>query len=180
MLVLETQRLVLRHLTIDDAPFILRLLNEPSFLQYIGDKNVRTLADAREYILTGPVASYEQNGFGVNLVELKEGGTPLGMCGLVKRPALSDPDIGFAFLPEYWNKGYALESAAAVLEHGQEVFHLARIDAIVNPDNEASVRLLEKLGFQFERMIRLTDGEPEIKLYGFDTSRCVVNKEAMS
>src|SRR5215216_2840177 len=109
MTVIETERLILRRLTLDDARFILTLLNEPSFLRYIGDKKVRNLEDARQYMLNGPVASYEQNGFGLYLVELKESHTPIGMCGLVKREELPDPDIGFAFLPDYWKKNLLLK-----------------------------------------------------------------------
>src|SRR5689334_22505860 len=116
MVVPQTERLLLRQFTVDDAQFILNLLNEPSFLRYIGDKKVRNLEDARQYILNGPIASYERNGFGLLLVELKETHTPLGMCGLLKREELPDADIGFAFLPAYWNKGFAFEASAAVLQ----------------------------------------------------------------
>ena len=159
MTVLETERLLLRHFNPDDAPFILALLNEPSFLRYIGDKKVRTLDDARNYILTGPVATYARHGFGLYQVELAESHTPIGMCGLLKREELPQPDIGFAFLPDFWNKGFAFEAAAAVLNDARERLHLNRILAIVNPDNDASIKLLEKLGFQFEGM------KGDVKLY---------------
>lgn len=152
---LETERLLLRPLTTGDAPFILTLLNEPSFLRFIGDKKVRTLEDAQQYLRTGPIASYNQYGFGLLLVELKDSQTPIGMCGLLKREELPDPDIGFAFLPEYWNKGFAFESATAVLKDAQ----LDRTLAIVSPDNDSSIRLLEKLGFRFERV------KGDVKLY---------------
>ncbi len=161
MIVLETERLILRHFNLDDATFILTLLNEPSFLRYIGDKKVRTLDDARQYILTGPRASYEQHGFGLYQVELKDSHTPVGMCGLLKRDDLPDADIGFAFLPDYWNQGFAFEAAAAVLNDARERLKLDRVLAIVNPDNDASIKLLEKLGFRFER----TKGE--VNLYAF-------------
>jgi RimJ/RimL family protein N-acetyltransferase len=163
--VLETDRLFLRKLALDDAEFILELLNERSFLQFIGDKGLRTLADAREYILQGPIASYERHGFGLYLTVLKEGAVPMGICGLLKREALADVDIGFAFLPRFWSKGYALESALAVKAHGLDILGLKRIVAITNPDNEASIRLLEKLGLRYERLISLSEGAPEIKLY---------------
>ncbi len=152
MLVLETERLVLRPFTMDDAPFILTLLNEPSFLRYIGDKKVRTLEDARQYLLNGPIASYERNGFGLCLVELKDSQTAIGMCGLLKREELPDPDIGFAFLPDFWNKGFAFEVAAAVMNDARARLKLKRILAIVNPDNYASIKLLERLGLKFEDM----------------------------
>ena len=159
MTVLETERLILRHFNLDDAPFVLTLLNEPSFLQYIGDKKVRTLDDARQYITNGPRASYERHGFGLYRVELAGSNTPIGMCGLLKRDELPDPDIGFAFLPDYWNKGFAFEAATAVLTHAREQLKLHRVLAIVNPDNDASIKLLEKLGLRFERM------NGEVKLY---------------
>ena len=114
MTVLETERLVLRRLCSDDAEFILELLNQPSFLRYIGDKGVRNAEDAVQYIQTGPQASYERFGFGLYLVELKETGVSIGMCGLLKRDSLPDVDVGFAFLSDYWLQGYAFESAAAV------------------------------------------------------------------
>lgn len=165
--IIETERLVLRRLAPGDAPFILELLNEPSFLRFIGDKGVRTLADAREYILQGSMASYERHGFGLYLTALKEGAAPIGMCGLLKRESLADVDIGFAFLPAYWSQGFAVESAAAVKAYGLESLGLKRIVAITQPDNAASIKLLEKIGLTFERMIRLSDGEPEISLYAF-------------
>jgi len=165
MTVLETERLILSRLTCDDAEFILRLLNEPSFIRYIGDKNVRTLDEARNYVLTGPIASYECNGFGLYKVELREKRTPIGISGLVKRDTLPDVDIGFAFLPEYWSQGYAYESAAAVMKYAHEVLGLERVLAITSPDNEASAKLLGKIGLKFERMIRLSDDTPEIKLF---------------
>lgn len=165
--VLETNRLVLRRLALEDADFILRLLNEPSFLRFIGDKGVRTIEDARKYILEGPVGSYERFGFGLYLVELKETQIPIGMCGLIKRESLDDVDVGFAFLPEFWLRGYAFESASAVLIHGRNDFDLNRIVAITNPDNVGSIKVLEKLGLRFERMIKLSADAPEINLFGW-------------
>ena len=151
MTLLETERLFLRELTFDDAPFILTLLNDPSFLRYINDKNVRNLEDARQYMLNGPMASYARNGFGLYLVELKDTAVPIGLCGLLKREELPDADIGFAFLPDYWGKGFALESARAVMNDARERMGLKRVLAIVMPDNGASIKLLEKLGMRFER-----------------------------
>ncbi|HYP53863.1 MAG TPA: GNAT family N-acetyltransferase [Pyrinomonadaceae bacterium] len=167
MIVLETERLILRRLTEDDAGFILRLLNEPSFLRYIGDRGVRTPDDARRYVREGPAASYERHGFGFYLVELKEGGAAAGICGLVKRPALEDPDIGFAFLPAYWSKGYAFESASAVMNYARDVLALRRVLAIVSPDNEPSARLLGKLGLKYERLLSIAEGD-EVKLFSAD------------
>ena len=166
--VMETERLVLRHLTEGDAAFMLRLLNEPSWIRFIGDRGVRELEGARGYIAQGPAASYARHGFGLFLVEVKGTGTPAGICGLIKRDELEDVDIGFAFLPEFWGRGYALESAAATLEYARSVVGLKRVAAIVAPDNESSIRLLEKLGLSFERMIRLAGDEEELKFFARD------------
>ncbi len=165
MRVLETERLVLRHLTSEDAEFILRLLNEPSFLINIGDKGVRTTEDAARYIENGPRASYERFGFGLFLVELKSSGASAGICGLLKRDTLDDVDVGFAFLPEFWSKGYAVESASAICAHARDVFGINQLAAITSPDNDKSIRVLEKLGFKFDRMISLMEGEPEVRLF---------------
>ena len=163
--VLSTQRLMLRRLGRDDAPFILQLLNEPGFLRYIGDKGVRTLADARDYIEKGPVDSYRLHGFGLYLTCLHDG-TPLGMCGLVKRDTLPDADVGFAFLERHWSNGYAAESVSAVLQHGKTSLRLARIVAIAAPDNAGSVAVLGKIGLRFERRVRLVADGPEVSLFG--------------
>jgi RimJ/RimL family protein N-acetyltransferase len=162
---LKTQRLLLRRLNVEDAPFILTLLNEPSFIRYIGDKSVRDVESARQYILNGPVASYVRHGFGLNLVELNESHTPIGICGLLKRDELPDPDIGFALIPDFWNKGLAFEAATAVLQDARERFTLERILAITSLDNEASINLLQRLGFKFERVIQLTEGGEQLRLF---------------
>ena len=166
MKVIETERLVLRRLNADDAEFIVKLLNQPSFLRFIGDKEVRNNVDAVRYIQTGPVASYERFGFGLYLVELRETKVPIGMCGLLKRDSLPDVDIGFAFLPDYWSQGYAFESAAAVLLYGRKMLGLERIVAITSLDNHASIGLLKKLGLTFERLIKLTPDDSEVRLFG--------------
>jgi len=166
--VLATGRLILRWLSVKDAEFILRLLNEPSFVRFIGDKGVRSIDDARDYILSGPVDSYERFGFGLYLTELKENGVPIGICGLLKRESLKDADIGFAFLPQFWRKGYAFESASAVMTYGRKVVGLDRIVAITSPDNDASIKVLEKLGLRFERLIKLSEDEPEVKLFALE------------
>jgi RimJ/RimL family protein N-acetyltransferase len=157
--------MVLRELDLGDDAFILELLNEAGFMRYIGDKGVRTLADAREYLLKGPMDSYARNGFGLYAACLRDG-TPIGICGLVRRAGLDDPDVGFAFLARYWTNGYAVESAAAVLAHARRVLKLERIVAITTPDNSSSIAVLEKIGLKFERTIRLVQDGPEIKLFG--------------
>jgi [ribosomal protein S5]-alanine N-acetyltransferase len=163
--VIKTSRLDLRELDFGDAEFILQLLNEAAFIRFIGDKGVRTLSEARDYIQQGPVDSYARNGFGLYAACLRDG-TPIGICGLVKREGLNAPDVGFAFLSRYWSLGYAVESAAAVLAHARETLRIKRIVAITSPDNESSIAVLEKIGMKFERMIRLVDHSPELKLFG--------------
>ena len=164
MQMLETKRLILRQLTEDDAAFILQLLNEPSWIQYIGDRGVRTLDDAQRYIKNGPVAMYARHGFGMFLVTLKEDETPVGLCGLIKRDTLDDVDIGYAFLPDYWGKGYAVESAEATMQFAEQVHKLKRVVAITLRENKSSVTLLKRLGFHFERTIHLGDDPDELDL----------------
>jgi RimJ/RimL family protein N-acetyltransferase len=166
--ILETERLLLRQFSAEDAEFILELVNEPSFVQNIGDRGVRILEDARAYILNGPVASYAKNGFGLYLVVLQETGESMGMCGLIKRETLEDVDIGYAFLPKFWGKGYAVEAARAVRDFAKDMIGLKRIVAITDPANEGSIRVLEKIGLRFERMVRLSADDIELKLFAVD------------
>lgn len=168
MTILETERLILRHVVDTDADFILDVLNQPSFIQFVGDRGVRTAEQAADYIESRFTKSYRDNGFGMFLVELKEDHTPLGISGLIKRDSLPDADIGFAFLPRYWSKGYAFESAAAVLEYGRDTLGLKRVLAITSTDNESSGRLLEKIGLTFERLFKAPGDEEELKLFSID------------
>lgn len=158
LIVLETERLRLRQFAPEDAAFVLELLNEPSWLRFIGDRGVRTLDDARAYIENGPRAMFARHGFSLLVAERKVDGAALGMCGLIRRDSLDAPDIGYALLPRAWGQGYAREAATAVLAHGHSVLGLPRILAITDPDNAASIRLLEELGMQFVRIIPYEDG----------------------
>lgn len=163
--ILDTARLHLRQVVVDDAAFILRLLNEPSWLRFIGDKGVRTIDDAVRYVNDGPIAMYARTGFGLYLVVLRERGAKIGLCGLIRRAGLEDVDIGFALLPEYHHRGYAREAADAVLALGRNVFGLTRIVAITAPDNHNSIRLIERLGLRLERTAVLPNGGHEILLF---------------
>jgi [ribosomal protein S5]-alanine N-acetyltransferase len=166
MSLFETDRLTIRPLSLQDAPFILELLNEPSFIQNIADKGVRDLDGARNYLATGPMASYERFGFGLWLVERRLDGEPLGICGLIQREGLQDPDIGFAFLERHWSKGYAVEAAKATLEYGFEKLGMKRIVAITALHNQASGKVLERIGLRFEGLISLPQYGGQNKLYG--------------
>jgi RimJ/RimL family protein N-acetyltransferase len=165
MIVCETARLQLRHLLDSDAPFILELLNEPDFIRNIGDREVRTLEDARRYIQHGPMVSYSQHGFGLFLVQLRAGAVPIGICGLLKRDYLPDVDVGFALREAHRGRGYAFEAAAAAMRHGTEDLGISRIVAITSPDNQASMRVLRKLGLEFERTLRIPDQSRDTRLF---------------
>jgi RimJ/RimL family protein N-acetyltransferase len=159
VIVCESDRLTLRHLDAqNDATFILQLLNEPSFLQNIGDRNVRTLADATRYIESGPRAMYAQHGFGLFRAELKSTAEPIGMCGLLSRDWLPHVDIGFAFLPQYWGQGYAFECASAVMKWGREHKALTRIIGITALTNYGSQRVLQKLGLTAAGLVYSPEG----------------------
>jgi RimJ/RimL family protein N-acetyltransferase len=163
--ILSTPRLTLRQLSTADAAFMLELLNEKPFLENIGDRGVRNVADAEAYIVSGPVASYQKLGFGLYAVERKEPAEPIGICGLLKREYLDDVDLGFALLQKFWGQGYAHESAEAVMHYARTTLGLKRIVATTKPHNRDSEKLLEKLGFRFEKMIQIPQTNTESKLF---------------
>lgn len=162
---IDTRRLALTELTEADAEFIHGLLNEPSFLRFIGDRGVHSVDDAKRYIREGPAAMYARHGYGLLRAGLKPEGTPIGICGVLKRDALPEPDLGFSLLPAYWSRGYALEAAAACVQDARARLGLGRILAITSPDNDPSIRLLGKLGFRFERMMKLQEDAGEVRLF---------------
>lgn len=163
MPILQTQRLHLREVVEDDAPFILELLTDPSFLENIGDRGVSDLPSAVNYIRNGPRASYVRNGYGLWLVELADTGEAIGLSGLVRRDTLPGPDIGYAFLPRHWSKGYAVEACSAVRDHAMRTLGLPRLLAIVSPGNAASVKVLDRIGLRFQDTVRL--GEDDLQLF---------------
>ena len=162
--IIETERLNLRRFTLDDAPFFMALVNDSEWIKNIGNRNVHTLDEARAYLTKSYLANYERNGFGLYLTALKDG-TPIGMCGLIKRDGLDDADIGFAFMPEWRGQGYAVEAARASLVYGREVLNKSRVVAIVLPSNTASVALLTKIGCRFEKMVQLPNDPEPLALY---------------
>lgn len=145
---------------------MLELMNEPAFIRYVADRGIRTSSQAEDFITAKILPSYEQFGFGFYLVELKESGASIGICGLIKREALDDVDIGFSILRKFWRNGYAYEAAQAVMKYGKETLGLPRIVGVTAPDNESSSKLLEKLGLRFEKLIHLPGYGPESKLFG--------------
>lgn len=168
MTILETERLVLRELVPDDAPFMLELLNEPSYIRNIADRGVRDLDGARRYLEERWRASYARHGFGLWVVVERASGAATGLCGLVRRDGLDDVDIGYAFLPTFWGRGYAIESALGVKAHARDVVGLTRLVAIVVPDNLPSIRVLECLGMRFERTLRLPGETTDLALYAVE------------
>ncbi|MGZ3183322.1 MAG: GNAT family N-acetyltransferase [Telluria sp.] len=164
MRILSTPRLHLRTLEESDAPAYLRLLNEPSFIANIGDRGLRTEADALAHMRKGPMEMYAQRGFSLYLAELADG-TPIGMCGLIKRDTLDDVDIGYAYFPEFWGKGYAYEAGRAVLDHAHRDIGLQRVAAITSPGNTASIAVLTKLGFEFKKTIQMSDDGTDTNFY---------------
>ena len=161
---IETARLRLRPMVESDAAFLLEVLNEPAFIRNVGHRGVRTVPDAVTYMRERIITQYERHGFGMWLVELADTREPVGICGLIKRDSLKDIDLGFSFLERFWSRGFALEAARAALREGWEVLKLSRIVAIVAPHNDASIRLLSKLGFELEKKVRLAPEEQELLL----------------
>ncbi len=170
---LLTDRLTIDPLTLDDAPFILALVNDPDFIANIADRGIRDEVGARRYLEEGPLASYREHGFGLWAMRQRGGGETIGICGLVRRPTLEDVDIGYALLPQARGRGFAREAAQAVLEYASGTLGLTRLVAIVSPPNTASRALLESLDFRHERMVQLTPEDKELCLYGWDASEPV-------
>ncbi len=164
--ILETERLLLRAFTDADSKFIIRLLNTEGWIKYIGDRNVKTEEQAIEYLRNGPIKSYEINGFGLCMVELKDGNIPIGMCGILKRDQLENPDIGFSFLPEFMGKGYAFEIANATMQFAKNTLKLPVIYAITVPYNDPSIKLLGKIGLKYIKTFSFPGETEELMLFG--------------
>lgn len=165
MRIAETERLWLRRIDIGDADFILRLVNEPSFHRFIGDRGVRTLDDARAYIESRFLEQFERLGFSPYAAVLRTTGELIGMVSLVKRDYLSEADIGYAFFPAHWSQGYACEATAAVMAYAGEQLGMKRLVAIADPDNERSLKLLARLGLTFDRMVTPPGESAPIELH---------------
>jgi RimJ/RimL family protein N-acetyltransferase len=166
--ILETKRLILRETTVDDADFMLDLLNQPSFIKYIGDRNVRTIGESKEFIETRYRQSYRDNGFGLYVVETKENNTPIGICGFVKRDTLPEPDIGFAFLSQFCGQGFAVESAEGSMKYSEEVLGFTKVLAITTQNNESSGKLLAKIGFKFVELVKMPHDDDRLKLFSWE------------
>lgn len=163
--ILDTARIRLRKFTLDDADFIIELLNAPGWLRFIGDRNVRSVSQAITYLKEGPMKSYTDHGFGLYLVERKDPAAAIGMCGLLKRDSLEHPDIGFAFLPKYTGNGYAVEAAQATLLYAQEHLKISTVAAITKADNQKSIRLLESIGLKYVRTMQPEGTDGGLLLY---------------
>jgi len=168
MEILETERLLLRPLTLDDSDFILELLNTEGWIKYIGDRNIKTNEQARNYLENGPLKSYQTNGFGLSLVQLKTSNKSIGMCGLIKRDYLDHVDIGFAFLPDYTGMGYAYEVAKRTIQYAINELQKENILAITIPENSSSIKLLEKIGFKYDKNFITEDTREELSLYSIN------------
>jgi RimJ/RimL family protein N-acetyltransferase len=163
--VIESPRLVMREMVMDDAAFIFELLNEPAFIRFIGDRDIKNIEDAQAYIINGPQASYARHGFGLWLVERKDQHDPIGICGLIKREVLPDIDIGYAFLERFWSQGYAFEAARAVKDYAVHKMGIKRLVGVTNQDNWASIKVLEKIDLRYERLVKLAENGPDLKLF---------------
>ena len=148
--ILQTQRLSLRELTFDDADFIFQLLNSEGWLRFIGQRNIKTIEDAKNYIAQSAMKSYHENGFGLYLVELIDDKTAVGLCGLLKRDYLDAPDIGYAYLPQFWGKGYAVEAASAIKDYAFNELKFTKLQAITSIENAMSQKVLTKIGLNYQ------------------------------
>jgi len=164
-MIVETKRLILREINVEDAEFVLRLVNEPSFVSNIGDKGLKNIDDAERFILEGYWTNQERSGYGMFLVELEGGGDPIGSCGLLYRKVLDVTDIGFAFLPEFWNRGFAYEAAEAIMKYGHSTLGVKKIVGLTSEDNLGSINLLKKLGMDFKKTVKMSDDDSGTVFY---------------
>ena len=167
-MILETERLIISEISIEDAPFFYDLVNDPEWIQFIGDRNVKTIADAENYLSTKIIPSYKKNGFGFYLVSIKSKNLPIGISGLIDRDGLEYIDVGYALLPEFRSKGYAFEATKAVLTFAKNDLQIDPIIAITNVDNIKSCKLLERLGLRFDKIIQLENDAVKCRLYRTD------------
>ena len=168
MIVIETPRLRLRTFTPGDAPFYLGLINEPSWIANIGDRNIQTVEAARAALEAGPIAQFREHGYSFYIIERRSDGVAIGMCGMIRRDSLPGPDIGYAMLPAYWGQGYAYEAAAAVVRHARHTLRIPTLYGITSPQNQASINLLNKLGLRFERFTRMPPSGKDTNVYRKD------------
>jgi len=163
---LETERLSLRRITLDDAELMLAIWNDPAFIRHVGDRGIRNVDAAQEAMQKGAFQLYEKYGYGPYRVALKDSDQAIGLCGLFRRDSLDEPDIGYAVLPDFCGKGYAYEASCAVIDHARDDLKLARLIAIISPNNNASIGLIRKLGLGFERMHNMPDDDHAVCIYG--------------
>ena len=168
MKIIETDRLSLRRFTHNDVPFIFKLLNEPGWLRFIGDRGIVCEEDARSYIETALIASYRKYGYGLYAIDLKEGNIPVGMCGLVKRDWLDNADLGFALCSCYQGMGYATEAAQAVLDYAKNMLELHRVLAVTSGDNDRSKNLLNNIGMTYKKTMTAPGEESLLDLYSIN------------
>jgi [ribosomal protein S5]-alanine N-acetyltransferase len=166
-IVIETKRLFLQEFTTEDSAFILELLNTPDWIRFIGDRGVRTIEEAEQYLFNGYMKSYQTHGFGFYKVVIKESNQPIGICGIIKRDYLEDVDIGFAFLPQFVGKGHGFEASRATLAYTFNTLKIKRVIAIVDPENVVSIGLIKKIGLVFEKMI-YPDHKEELMLFSVE------------
>tara|TARA_R110002073_G_scaffold72537_1_gene177357 strand:+ start:351013 stop:351537 length:525 start_codon:yes stop_codon:yes gene_type:complete len=168
----ETERLLIRPTDTTDAAFILMLMNTPKWLQYIGDRNVHSIVEAKDYIKNKMTSQLTRLGYSNYTVIRKSDAEKIGTCGLYDREGLEGIDLGFAFLPHFEKKGYAFESTVKLKEEAINTFNIKELNAITTQENKASQRLLEKLGFSFFELIKIPKDTAELMLYRFSTKTC--------
>jgi RimJ/RimL family protein N-acetyltransferase len=165
MIIAETNRLIISKISLEDAPFFLKLVNTPNWIKYIGDRNLKTIKDAEDYLTNGILKSYKELGFGFYILQNKSDNEPIGICGLVKRDQLDEVDFGFALLPEFEAQGFGFEASTTILKVAKDVFNIKKILAITLPINTNSIKLLEKLGFNYEKRVKPYEDDEELLLF---------------
>jgi RimJ/RimL family protein N-acetyltransferase len=167
---MNTERLTIQPLVPNDQRFILELLNSAGWIQFIGDRHVHTVEEASAYVQK----IIENVHIRYWVVRLKAGDEPIGIITLIKREYLTHHDVGFAFLPRFTNKGFALEATSAVLSEVAKSPEHNHLYAITVPSNTRSVRLLKKIGFEFEKEIEVE--KETLQLHGVSSDKLSIHE----
>lgn len=168
MSIITTDRLTLREVLLDDSPFILSLISEAAWRQFISDHSITTLEETERYIEERLISLYKKWNYGLWLVELKSNQQALGICGLVRRPTLPTMDLGFGFRQQFWGQGYAYEAAVACQHYAHTEYHAETLLAITNPENSRSQKLLKKIGFQYNETKSLSDADDPVAIFQYN------------
>ena len=174
-MIIETKRLILREISVADAQDMLRLHSNNQVQKYTGEELITSLEEIQNKIKERS-KEYKKYGFGRWATFLKRDMQFVGWAGLLYLPEFDEIDLGFRFLPEYWGLGIATEACRAILSYGFDNLKLKKIIAIAFKENKASIRVMEKIGMQFDKIAPYEIGSSDAVWYWCDEKLITQNK----